>query len=83
MEAPQKTKSRAIIWTTIPLLGILPKEGKSGLLAHPCLLQTYSWELKYRNSPNALKLKNGLRKCGIYIQYHFIYHKGWKFVICR
>jgi hypothetical protein len=39
--------------------------------AHPCLLQCYSQWLSYGNSQDAPLLTNGLRKCGIYIQWNF------------
>jgi hypothetical protein len=38
--------------------------------AHPCLLQYYSQWLRYGNSQDAPLLANGLRKCGIYIQWN-------------
>jgi hypothetical protein len=40
--------------------------------AHPCALQHYSQSLSYENNQDALLLINGLRKCGIYIQWNFI-----------
>jgi hypothetical protein len=42
------------------------------ILAHPCILQHYSQEPRYGNSPDALQ-KNGLRKCDIYIMCIYIY----------
>jgi hypothetical protein len=58
----------------IPLLGIYPKECNSGFpeaLAHPCLLQHYSQYPSYGNSQDVPLMMNGLRKCGIYIQWSF------------
>jgi hypothetical protein len=41
--------------------------------AHPRLLQHYSQYLSYGNSKDAPILMNGLRKCGIYIQWNFFH----------
>jgi hypothetical protein len=39
---------------------------------HPFLLQHCAEKLRYGNSQDAPLLTNGLRKCGIYIQWNFI-----------
>jgi hypothetical protein len=60
----------------IPLLGIYPKEYKSGYNKSTCtamFLQNYSQYLSYGNSQNDPLLMNESRKCGIYIQWNFIH----------
>jgi hypothetical protein len=59
----------------IPLLGIDQKECKSGYNKSTCtptFIAALFTIAKLWKLPRSLQLMNGLRKCGIYIQYSFI-----------
>jgi hypothetical protein len=55
----------------VPLLGTYLRNVLQDIIepfAHPCLLQFYSHESNFGNSPDAPQLKNELRKYGICTQ---------------
>jgi hypothetical protein len=75
MENPQKTKIELSYDPAIPLLGIYPKECKSGYNKDTCtpmFIAALFTIAKLWKQPNDPLLMNGLRKCAIYIQWNFI-----------
>jgi hypothetical protein len=73
-------KNRSAIWSAIPLLGIYPKECKSGHNKGSCTSMFIAALFTITKlSQHASLLMNGLRKCGIYIKWKFIQPQRVKF----
>jgi hypothetical protein len=75
METPQKTENRTAYDPAIPLLGTYLKECESGYNKGTCtsmFIAALFTIAKLWKQPRFPLLMNGLRKCGIYIQWNFI-----------
>jgi hypothetical protein len=74
IQTPQKPKNRIPYDPAIPLLVIDPKECKSGYHKDTCtpmFIAALFTIVKLWKSQDIPQLMNGLRKCGIYIQWNF------------
>jgi hypothetical protein len=76
MEAPQKLKMEIPYYPVIPLLSVFPTECDSGYnkdICTPIFIAALFTIAKLWKQQRCLTLMNGLRKCGIYIQWNFIH----------
>jgi hypothetical protein len=73
MEVPQKAKNKTTIWSSDTTPGHIAEGNKSVYnrdTCHPYLWQHCPQLLSYENSPDALQLMNGLRKCHTHTHTH-------------
>jgi hypothetical protein len=75
IRAPKRLGTELSCDPTKQFLGIYPKECKSDDnkgTCTPMFIAALFIIVSYSNSQDAPLLKNGLRKCGIYVQWNFI-----------
>ena len=82
-------KIKPLCDSTIPLLGIYPKETKilirKDICITPCSLWRYLQKPRYGSNLNVYQWMNGQRKCCVYMYngISFSHKKEWNLVICN